>query len=77
MRLSLLGKEIVDKMVDESEIMFTFRATCTRIPDFSYRDHVEMRVLSKEMSTLELPTADQWKKVEKFGRTKYVLHTQG
>ena len=74
---ALSGKATVDKLEDDFEIVFTFRATCARLPDFSYRDHMEMWVLSKEMSTLEFPTMDQWKEVENFGRTKYTLHAQG
>ena len=74
MQQSLLGKEIVDKLTYDFEIVFTFRATCARLPEFSYRDHVEMWVLSKETSTLELPNTDQRKAVRNFGRTKYVLH---
>ena len=76
MQQCLLGKEIVDKLADDFEIVFTFRATCARLLDFSLKDHVEMWVLSKEMSTLEFRTMDQWKAIENFGRTKYTLYAQ-
>ena len=56
MQKSLSGKEIVDKLADDFKIVFNFRATCAWIPNFSYRDHMEMQVLLKETSTLELPT---------------------
>ena len=42
-----------------------------QLPEISYIDHVELRVLAKEMASLELPTIDQWKTVEKYGKTKY------
>ena len=77
MQQALSRKEIVDKMADDFKIVFTFRAMCARLPDFSYREHVVMRVLSKETSTLEFPTTDLWKEFEKFGSTKYTLHAQG
>ena len=75
MNQSLSGRTIVDKLADEFEIFFTFKKVCSHIQKISYMDHSELRVLEKEMSTLELPSADQWKIVEKFARTKYTLHT--
>ena len=36
-------------------------------------DQVELRVLAKDMASLELPTVDEWKIVEKYGKTKYKL----
>ena len=47
MQKSLLGKEIVDKLADYFEMIFSFKSTCARILHFSYRDHVELRVLEK------------------------------
>ena len=52
MHQSLSGKTIVDKLEDDFEIVFDFKAMCARLPYFSYRDHVELCVLSKEMFTL-------------------------
>ena len=49
------------------------RATCAQLPENSYKDHVELRVLAKEMASLELPTVNQWKTIEKYGKTKYKL----
>ena len=74
MKQSLSGKEIVYKLADDFEILFVFRTTCACLPEFSYRDHVEMRVMEKEMAILELPSPDQWKLVEKYGRSRYKLH---
>ena len=54
-------------------MLHTFRDTCAKLPKFSYVGHVELRVMAKEMASLELPTVDQWKTVEKYGRTKYSL----
>ena len=74
MQQSLSRKKIVDKLADDFEMVFAFKATCARFPDYSYRDHVKLRVLSKEMFTLDLPSMDQWKTIEKYGRFKYTLH---
>ena len=37
-------------------------------------NHVEMRVLAKEMEIIEITSGDQWKTIEKFGKMKYMLH---
>ena len=59
MHQSLKGKVIVDKLADDFEIIFSFKTTCAHIPYFSFIDHVEMRVLVKEMASLDLPSVDQ------------------
>ena len=75
MNQSLAGRIIVDKLANEFEIFFTFKEACAHLQNYSYRDHIELRTLAKEMSTLEVPSLGQWKTIEKFGRTKYTLHT--
>ena len=74
MKQSLFGKTIVDKMAYEFDKFFSFKYAFARLQNYSYRDHVELRMLSKEMPTMELPSPYQWKTIEKFGRTKYTLH---
>ena len=76
MNQSLSGKLIVDQLADEFEILFSFKKSCAHLQSYSYKDHIELCVLAKEMSTLELPSPDQWKIVERFKRTKYTLHAQ-
>ena len=75
MNQSLSGRTIVDKLADEFEIIFPFNEACAHIQNYSYMNHIELCLLEKEMSTFELPFADQWKTVEKFRRTKYTLQT--
>ena len=58
MQQSLSGKEIIDKLSEYFEMLYAFRATCAQLPEFSYMEHVELRVLEKEMANLELPTID-------------------
>ena len=74
MQQSLSRKTIVEKLSEDFEIINAFRATCAQFPPISYTDHVELRVPAKEMASLEFPISDQWKTVEKFGKTKYRLH---
>ena len=74
MKQSLSRKVILDKLGDDFELLFALRDMCAWFPNFSYRDHVELRVLEKEMAILDLPYVDQWKLVEKYGISKYKLH---
>ena len=55
---------------------FAFKEACAHIQSYSYTDYIELCVLVNEMCTLELPSTNQWKIVEKFRRTKYMLHTR-
>ena len=68
------GKVIVEKLVVDFVIVDSFRMIGAKMPPISYVDHVELRVLAKEMENLEVPYGDQWKTIEKFGKMKHILH---
>ena len=70
----LSGNIIIEKLAMEFELVNTFRTIRAQLPPISYVEHVELRVLEKEMESLELPSRDQWKSIEKFGKMKYKLH---
>ena len=74
MKHSLTGKTIVEKLSEDFEIICTSRATCAQLPEISYVDHMESRVMAKEVAGLEILTIDQWNIVENFGKTKYGLY---
>ena len=74
MTQSLSGKVIIDKLVVEFELIDSLWTIGAQLPPISYVDHVELRVLSKEMESLEIPYGDQQKTIEKFGKMKYKLH---
>ena len=71
---SLSGKAVIDKLVVDFEIVYSFRMIGAKIPPISYVDHVELRVFANEMENLEVPSGDQWKTIEKFEKIKYRLH---
>ena len=56
------------------EMVNTFRTVGPQLPPMSYVDHDGLRVIEKEMESLEMPSKDQWKTIEKFGKMKYKLH---
>ena len=74
MTQSLTGGITVDKLADEFKVLFAFKEACAHLQIFSYQDHFKLRILAKEMATVELPTPNQWKTVEIFSRTRYLLN---
>jgi hypothetical protein len=71
----LTGKILMEKMSGEFEMLNMVISTCRNLLPVSYAGHIEMRVLVKEMTNYDLPTADQWNFVEKYGRIRYSVHT--
>ena len=67
------GRIVVDKLAEYFEMLFDFKATCAKLPYFSYVENVELRVLEKEMINLHFPTIGPWKIIENFGKRKYKL----
>ena len=74
MTRSLSGKVIIDKIEVYFELVNAFREICAQLPPISYVDHVELRVLEKEMESLEFLYGDEWNTIEKFIKMKYKLH---
>ena len=65
---------MIEKLAGEFEMAFDFKATCTKFPEFSYAENMELRVLVKEMINLDLPAVDQWIIIENYGKCKYKVH---
>ena len=59
----LSGKNVIDKLAVDFELINTFSTVCTQLPPISYVDHVKLSVMEKEMANLELAFVDQWKKI--------------
>jgi len=71
---SLSGKTLIDKLTVDFEMLFDFKAICTKLLEFSYVENVELSVMEKEMISLDMETTDQWKLVDNYGKSKYKLH---
>ena len=61
---SLSGKTVIDKLVEYFQMLFDFKATCAKLPDFSYPENMDLSVLAKETISLDVLAADQWKIIE-------------
>ena len=64
---------MIEKLDGDFEMLFDFKAICSKFPYFSYPENVELRVSTKEMISLDMPIAHQWKTVENYGKSKYKL----
>ena len=71
---SLSGKTRIDKLTVYFEMLFDFKAICAKLPYFSYAEKMDLSIMVKEMISLDLPTTDQWKLVDNYGKSKYRLH---
>ena len=72
---SLTGKTIVDMLTEDFEILQKFAIIRSRLPKKSYEAYMELEVSIREMTECDTPSSEQWKAVERFGKTKYILHS--
>ena len=71
---SFSRKTVIDKLIGDLEMLFEFKSICTKLPEFSYAENVELNVMVKEMISLDLPNIDQSNLFDNFGKRKYGLH---
>ena len=70
----LTGKIIVEKLTKDFEILEKFLIIKKELPVVSYEAYVDLEVSIREMTEYATPNAEQWRIVERFGKTKYILH---
>ena len=70
----LTGKVIVDKLTEDFELLQKFIIVRGGLPTMSYESYMELEVSIREMIEYDIPSAEQWRAVERFGKTKYILH---
>ena len=63
-------------MTDDFEIFEWFLVIQRSLPPISYTQYMELEVAIKEMMDCDILNHEQWKVVEKFGKTKNKLHQQ-
>ena len=71
----LTGKTIVEKLIEDFEILDKFLIIKKGFPVMSYEAYVDLEVSIREMTEYDTPNMEQWKVVEKFGKTKFILHS--
>ena len=71
----LTGKIIVEKLTEDFEILQKFLIVRGGFPTVSYEAYVDLEVSIREMTEYDMLGAEQWRTIEIFGKTKYILHS--
>ena len=73
MQHALSGPIVFDKLAREFELLSDFKATCATVPDFSYTENMELRVLAHDMVIANFPGPDQCRSIQQYGSDKFRL----
>ena len=74
MQQALSGKVIFDKLANDLELWFEFRATCSKVPRASYPEAMELKVQAYDMVFSPLPGLDAWRIIRQYGSAKLKTH---
>ena len=55
MQQALSGRVMFDKLVEEFDLLFDFKVTCFKVPNISYAENMELRVLAHQMVVADFP----------------------
>ena len=73
MQQALSRKAVFDKLAREFQLIFDFKVACTKLPDLSYTNNMELRVLAHEMVVAYFPNSKHWRSIQHYGSTKFKL----
>ena len=73
MQQAMSGRVVFDKLAREFKLLFDFKVACAKVPNLSYANNMELRVLVHEMVVADLPNLEHWRAVQQYGSTKYKL----
>ena len=65
----------MDKLTEDFEILQKFLIIRRGLPKISFEAYMELEVSIWEMMEYDTPSAEKWKAIERFGKTKYILHS--
>ena len=65
----------MEKLTKDFEILDRFLIIKKGLPAVSYEAYVDLEVSIREMTEYDTPNVEQWKVVEKFGKTEHILHS--
>ena len=65
----------MEKLTEYFEILDRFLIIKKGLPAVSYESYVYLEVPIRELTEYDTPNVEQWKIVEKFGKTKYIIHS--
>ena len=63
----------MDVLTEDFKVLQKFTAIRARLPKKSYETYMELEVAIREMMESDTPSVEQWKAIERLGKTKYAL----
>ena len=67
------GKIIFDKLANEFELLFDFKATCATVPETSYRETMELKMQELDMALATFPSPDLWRSIQQYESRKFKM----
>ena len=74
MQQALSGKVGFDKLASDFELLFDFKATCSKVPKISYPKMMELKAQAYDMTTVTMPGPDLWRFIQQYGSPKIKVH---
>ena len=71
----LIGKVIIDKLIEDFETLQKFLIIRGGLPKVSYEAYMELEVSIRQMIEYDIPSAEQWRAIKRFEKIKYMLHS--
>ena len=75
MKQALSGKFVFDKLASDFELLFDFKATCSKFPKISYPKTMELKAQAYDMTTATMPSPDLWRFIQQYGSPKLKVHS--
>ena len=75
MQQALSEPVVFDKLVGEFEALFDFKAACTKVPNITYSNNMELKVLAHEMVIADFLGSKHWRSIQMYGSSKFKLHS--
>ena len=67
MEQALSRKVVFEKVENDFELWFEFKATRSKVPMTSYSEAIELRAQAYDMVAAQLPGSNTWKTICQFG----------
>ena len=64
MQQALSGKVVFDKLASGFELLFDFKAACSKVPKISYPETMELKAQAYDMIVATLPGPNLWRVIQ-------------
>ena len=74
MHQALSRKVVFEKLASDFELLFDFKATCSKVPKISYPKMMELKAQAYDMMAATMPGLDLWRVIQQYGSPKLKAH---